>query len=146
MSKKNKTEAKAVEAKPAKTAKAKVADLPAIDGLHKFNPCRVTSTGRDGVRRPSERLFLADEMLKAKNTPYSEIQTNAATRWAAAARKAGNTSSTEDLVKLYKAQIPVNDSTIKYMDGVLPAAVAKKFETTVSFKSEGGNLTASIKA
>lgn len=145
MAKKQATEEKAEKAKPAKATK-KAEDLPAIAGLHPLNPCRQYSTGRDGKRRPSERVFLADEMLRADGTSLKDIQDTCATRWAKASIKAGDKRSEEDLVKVYRKAIPVNASTVNYMTDKfnLAAVIAKRSGETVSFKfdDEEGTLTA----
>lgn len=143
---KSKQEAKvADEAPKVKAKKAKVEDLPTLSGLHPLNPCRQYSTGRDGKRRPSERVFLADEMLRADGTSLKDIQNACAERWAKASIKAGDKRSQEDLEKVYRKAIPVNASTINYMVEKfdLPKAVAKKSGEAISFKfdEDEGELT-----
>lgn len=149
MAKQKAEEAKS--AKPVKVAKkAKVEDLPAIKGLHALNPCRSYSTGRDGKRRPSERVFLADEMLRAtKPTDLKDLQNTCAERWAKASIAAGDKRSSEDLVKVYKKAIPVNASTITYMTEKfdIGKAVAKKFpgsKASFKFDEKADTLTSTV--
>ena len=142
---------KAVKAE-AKTEpkKSKKSAGPEITGLHKFNPCRQYAAGRAGGSRPSERLFLVDEVLRANGTSFKDIQEKAAGRWATASKAAGDKRSTEDLVKVYKSQIPVNPSTMTYLTDKmdLAAVILKKRDAKVTIKvdEEKSTVTTSFKA
>jgi hypothetical protein len=146
MAKNKKAETKAAEPKVKATKKA---SGPEITGLHKFNPCRQYAAGRSGGSRPSERLFAVDEILRAKETPLKDIGTKAGERWAAAAKAAGDKRSTEELTKLYKGQLPVNASTMKYfietMD--LPSVVEAKrgAKVNIAFNEKAGTVTTTFK-
>ncbi len=135
-----KTEAKAEKPEAKKSRKA---TGPEITGLNKFNPCRQYAASRAGGSRPSERLFLVDEMLKAKDTNLKEIQTKAAERWASACKAAGDKRDTETLVTLYRKQIPVNTSTVNYIVDTmdLAAVVNKKFGVKPTFKYDDEKST-----
>jgi len=139
---KGKTEAKA-------ETKVKKAAGPEITGIHKFNPCRQYAASRSGGSRPSERLFLVDEVLRANGTSFKEIQSKAAARWATAARAAGDKRTSEDLVKVYNGQIPVNPSTMKYLTDKmdLAAVVLKKRDgkLTIKVDEKAGTVTSTFK-